>query len=35
MPMEPVELEACGQEGGGTYPSFYYFTLLFFLYRSL
>ena len=30
MPVEPVELEACGQEGGVTSPSFYYFTLLFF-----
>ena len=30
MPVEPVELEACGQEGGVTFPSFYYFTLLFF-----
>ena len=34
MPVEPVELEACGQEWGFTSPSFYYFTL-FFLYRSL
>ena len=31
MPVEPVELEACGPEGGGTYPSFYYFILYFFI----
>ena len=31
-PVEPVELEACGQDGGGTYPSFYYFTLLLFFF---
>lgn len=30
MPVEPVELEACGHEGGGTYPSFYYFILYFY-----
>ena len=31
MPVEPVELEAFGQEGGVTSPSFYYFSLLFFI----
>ena len=30
MPVEPVELEACGQEGVVTSPSFYHFSLLFF-----
>ena len=31
MPVEPVELEACGHEGGGTYPSFYYFIIYFYI----
>ena len=31
MPVEPVELEACRQEGGVTSPIFYYFTLFFYI----
>lgn len=31
MPVEPVELEACRQEGGVTSPIFYYFTIFFYI----